>query len=249
MYQGWPESFQECPSNIRDYWNFQEDLSVKNALVLKGHCLIIPHTIRQSMLSLVHQRQLGTKKCLLRAKDCVFWPTISKDIKELTSNCSTCITYSKQQPKEPLHQHNIPSFPWQKLGSDLFDYKGSQYLLVADYYRKFPVLSKLSSTTSHAVINNLKSIFAENGIPEIIVTDNGPQNSSYEFNKFCVEWGIEHVTSSLLFPQSNGFSERMVQTVKNLLKKSDAASEDLYFALLNYRATPVDSKLGHLVSY
>ena len=122
IYQGWPESFQECPSDIRDYWNFREDLSVEKGLVLKGHCLIIPHSLRQSMLSLVHQGHLGTKKCLLRAKDCLFWPTISKDIKELTSNCSTCITYSRQQPKEPLRQYNIPSFPWQKLGSDLFDY-------------------------------------------------------------------------------------------------------------------------------
>ena len=90
IYQGWPVSFQECPSDLRDYWNFREDLSVENGLVLKGHRLIIPHTLRKSMLSLVHQGHLGTEKCLPRAKDCLFWPGISKDIKELTSNCSTC---------------------------------------------------------------------------------------------------------------------------------------------------------------
>ena len=82
-----------------------------------------------------------------------------------------------------------------------------------------------------------------NGILEELVTDNGPQYSSHELKKFCSEWGIKHTTSSPLYPQSNGFSERMVQTVKNLLKKSEEAGEDPYIALLNYQTTPVDNKL------
>ena len=216
---------------------------MENGLVLKGHRLIVPESLRTQMLSLVHQGHMGTEKCLLRAKDCMFWPGISKDIKELISNCSTCIKYAKQQPKERLLQYNLPSFPWQRLGSDLFDYNGCQYLLVADYFSKFPVIRKLSTTTSSAIIHHLRSILAEHGIPEELVTDNGPQYSSHEFKKFCSEWGIKHTTSSPLYPQSNGFSERMVQTVKNLLKKSEEAGEDPYIALLNYRTTPVDSKL------
>lgn len=105
------------------------------------------------------------------------------------------------------------------------------------------MIRKLNSTTSSAIIYHLKSIFAEHGIPEELVTDNGPQYSSSEFATFCSQWGIKHTTSSPLYPQSNGFSERMVQTVKNLLKKADDAGEDPYIALLNYRTTPVDSKL------
>ena len=186
---------------------------------------------------------MGVEKCLLKAKDCLFWPGISKDIKEMTANCETCLQYAKKQQAEPLLQHSLPSFPWQKLGSDLFDYKGVQYLLVADYYSKFPIVRKLNSTTSSAVINHLKSVFAEYGIPETIITDNGPQYSSQEFQTFCNVWGINHITSSPLYPQSNRFSERMVQTVNNLLKKSDASGQDPYLGLLMYRTTPVDSKL------
>ncbi|KAK3748845.1 hypothetical protein QZH41_006630 [Actinostola sp. cb2023] len=186
---------------------------------------------------------MGVEKCLLKAKECLFWPGISKDIKEMSSNCATCIQYAKQQQAQPLQQHNLPSYPWQKLGSDLFDYKGSQYLLLADYYSKFPVVRKLNTTTSTAVIDHLKSIFAEYGIPETLVTDNGPQYHSKEFQTFCSTWGIEHTTSSPLFPQSNGFSERMVQTVKTLLKKADASGQDHYLGMLMYRTTPIDSKL------
>ena len=243
VYHGWPELFQDCPHDLKDYWNYREDLSVENGLVLKDHRLIVPESLRTQMLSLVHQGHMGTEKCLLRAKDCMFWPGISKDIKELISNCSTCIKYAKQQPKERLLQYNLPSFPWQRLSSDLFDDNGCQYLFVADYFSKFPVIRKLSTTTSSAIIHHLRSIFAEHGIPVELVTDNGPQYSSHEFKKFCSEWGITHTTSSPLYPQSNGFSERMVQTVKNLLKKSEEAGEDPYIALLNYRTTSVDSKL------
>ena len=138
---------------------------------------------------------MGTEKWFLRAKDCIFWPGISKDIKELISNCSTCIKYAKQQPKERVLQPNLPTFPSQRLSSDLFNYNGCQYLLVADYFSKFPVIRKLSTTTHH-----LRSILAEHGILEELVTDNGPQYSSHKLKKFCSEWGIKHTTSSGMKP-------------------------------------------------
>ena len=243
VHHGWPEYPNECPQDLREFWNFREDLSVENGLVLKRHRLVIPSRLRPQMLQIIHQGHMGTEKCLLKAKESLFWPGISRDIKELTANCATCIQFSKQQPKEALCPHSVPSFPWQKLGCDLFDYQGAQYLLVADYYSKYPILRKLNSTTSAAIINHLKSIFAEHGIPESLVTDNGPQYSSREFAAFCDHWGINHITSSPLYPKSNGFIERMVQTVKNLLKKSDAAGQDPYLALLSYRTTPIDSNL------
>ena len=92
--------------------------------------------------------------------------------------------------------------------TNLFDYQGAQFLLVTDYYNKYPIVRKLKSTTSAAVINNLKSIFAENGIPETLMSDNSPQYSSQELTAFCKQWGIDQVTSSPLYPQSNGFVEQ-----------------------------------------
>ena len=243
IHQGWPEYPNECPPDLKEYWNFREDLSVENGLILKGHRLLVPSNLRPQMLQIIHQGHLGAEKCNLKARDCVFWPGISKDINQMTDNCPTCMQFSKRQSKEPLHPHSVPSFPWQKLGTDLFDYQGAQYLLVTDYYSKYPVVRKLNSATSAAVINHLKSIFAEHGIPETLVSDNGPQYSSQEFAAFCKQWGIDHVTSSPLYPQSNGFIERSVQTVKNLLRKAEASGQDPYLALLTYRTTPVDSNL------
>ena len=101
----------------------------------------------------------------------------------MTANCPTCMQFPKRQPKEPLHPYSVPSFPRQKLATDLFYDQGAQYLLVTDYYSKYPIVRKLNSTTSVAVINHLKSIFAENGIPETLISDNGPQFSSQEFGR------------------------------------------------------------------
>lgn len=94
---------------------------------------------------------------------------------------------------------------------------------------------QLTSTTSVSIISALKSVFSRHGIPEIMRSDNGPQYCSSEFMSFASSYGFQHLTSSPKFPQSDGQAERSVQTVKNLLKKSD----DPYTSLLSYRASPL----------
>lgn len=84
-----------------------------------------------------------------------------------------------------------------------------------------------------SVINHLKSFFCHHGIPEIIISDNGPQFVATAFSKFAEEWGFTHLTTSPHYPQSNGEVQRAVQTAKDLITKS----EDPYLALLSYRST------------
>lgn len=129
----------------------------------------------------------------------------------------------------------LPSYPWQMIGSDLFVLKGDTYLLVVDYYSRFPEVIKLSSTVSTSIIAALKTLFARYGIPEILRSDNGPQYSSEEFAQFMKSYSVQHITSSPKFPQSNGQAERMVRRVKHILKRS----KDPYRAMLSYRTTPL----------
>ncbi|XP_037930424.1 uncharacterized protein K02A2.6-like [Teleopsis dalmanni] len=92
--------------------------------------------------------------------------------------------------------------------------------------------------SSKHVITKLKSIYARHGIPKIFVSDNGPPYNSKEFNQFCNDWSIEHITSSPHFLRSNGMAERSVQIVKKLLIKCKETNSDYYTALLHYRTTP-----------
>ena len=78
----------------------------------------------------------------------------------------------------------LPEYPWQKLGSDLFELKGVHYLLVVDYYSRFIDISKMSSATSASIISALKSTFSRYGIPSISVSNDGPPYASKEFEQF-----------------------------------------------------------------
>ena len=89
------------------------------------------------------------------------------------------------------------------------------YLIVADYYSKYIDVQQLRDKTSSSVINAMKYMFATHGIPEEIISDNMPF-ASREIQAFANEWGF---TTSPGYPKSNGFAERNVQTIKNLLMK------------------------------
>ena len=128
----------------------------------------------------------------------------------------------------------LPEYPWQKLGSDLFELKGVHYLLV-DYFSRFIDISKMSSTTSASIISALKSTFSRYGIPSIFVSDNGPQYASKEFEQFTRSYNVQHINSSPHYQQGIALAERMVQTIKRLLSHSD----DPYLAMLMYRSTPL----------
>ena len=132
----------------------------------------------------------------------------------------------------------LPDYPWQVVGSDLFQLSGDHYLLVAEIWSsnsRFPEVVRLPSTTASTVVSALKAIFARHGIPEVVFSDNGPQYDSHEMDSFAFSYGFHHVTSSPHYPQSNGQAERTVQTVKRLMKKAG----DPHLALLTYRSTPL----------
>jgi len=149
-------------------------------------------------------------------------------------DCCVCCK-EHAQPAEPLITSELPELPFQKVGTDLFEWEKQSYLLVVDYYSRYIEIALLKRTTAAEVIAHMKSIFARHGIPELCVLDNGPQYLSEEFAEFMREYHCRHITSSPLYPQSNGEAERAVKTVKGLLKKEG----DPYLALLSYRATPL----------
>lgn len=97
----------------------------------------------------------------------------------------------------------------------------------------------MSNTTAVSTVLALSKIFATHGLPEFIVSDNGPQLTSGDFADFCKAHGIKHILTAPYHPQSNGLAERFVQTFKNFLKKTDNSKYlDLHVNefLLSYRS-------------
>lgn len=151
---------------------------------------------------------------------------------------------SRTLPIKPQRAHDISPHPRQAMagsGDRQFIWNGENYIVTVDYYSRFFELDRLNSTTSAAVIHKLKAAFARHGIAETVVSDNGPQYASKEFELFAKSWEFKHITSSPYYPQSNGLAERTVQTAKALMDKAKADGRDPYFSLLEYRNTPVDN--------
>nr|XP_022912555.1 uncharacterized protein K02A2.6-like isoform X1 [Onthophagus taurus]XP_022912556.1 uncharacterized protein K02A2.6-like isoform X1 [Onthophagus taurus]XP_022912557.1 uncharacterized protein K02A2.6-like isoform X1 [Onthophagus taurus] len=129
----------------------------------------------------------------------------------------------------------IPGKPWEIIGADLATYRNSTYLVVQDYYSKYPEIRKLGRITCQEVIEHFQDIMSHHGIPIEMRTDNGRQFDSYEFRKFAKRYGFKWTSSSPEYQQANGQAESAVKLIKKILKTND----DMYKALLIYRNTPL----------
>ena len=231
---GWPTKSPTANPEMIPFWQVRSSFTVCDNLLLHNQCVVIPTSLRKEILQKIHEGHQGIERCRARARCSVWWPGITKQIAVMIRQCHVC-AQEAQQRKEPLIKSALPDYPWQIVGTDLFELKGTHYLLVVDNFSRYPEVIKLTSTTSVSTISVLKSIFSRHGIPEVLRSDNGPQYSAKEFSDFAKEYGFHHITSSPRYPQSNGMAERTVQTVKHLLKQS----KDPNKALLSYRSTPL----------
>ena len=216
--QGWPHQRRHVSHLARRYWDFRDELSTDDGMLLKGLRLIIPGKLQEEYLSRLHEGHLSASKVQENAKQHMYWTGIDADIEDYTKQCQECIKRS-QVAKEPLQPHDIPEGPWRKLGIDYFTFDGNSYVLICDYFSKFPFLYR-AKTSFWSLRDHLIDLFSIEGYPDEIVSDNRPPFQSKEFAKFLSDLGIKHTTSSPGYPRSNGFIEWHIQMVKNMLSKS-----------------------------
>lgn len=238
-FQGWPNDKNQVAAIARPYWPFRQDLHDINGILFRNDRVVIPGSLRKEMLKRIHEGHLGIEKCKKRARDAIWWPGMGAEIEECVQRCEPCQRHRAAQPREPLAPHPVPRLPWEVLAADLFELDKLHYLLVVDYYSKYVEVVYLPNLRSDTVIAKMKGMFSRFGIPKKIVTDNGTQFTSAEFTEFSRAWEFNHVTSSPLYPRSNGLAERNVQTIKRLFKKATEDKTEWQLALLNFRNTPV----------
>ena len=233
--QGWPPYMPHQPV-LRPYWENRSHLTIVDDLLLYNDRILIPRSMRLQILDCIHTGHLGLTKCRSRARTSVWWPGLSTQIGELISRCHTC---AKEQPtpREPLMPSSFPARLWERVATDLYDFQGRKYIIVVDYYSRWFDIKELPDETSHSVIKALKEVFATHGIPDVIMSDNGPQYSAEAFRQFAAAYHFTHVTSSPKFPQANGEVERAIRTAKSMLRKN----KDIFSALLTYRSTPLQN--------
>ena len=129
---------------------------------------------------------------------CVYWSNIKNFIEQVVKDCTVCNKYSQSNQREPLQQHPVPSRPWEKIGADYFTMGTQDYLLVVDYFSKYPKVIPVTIKSADSMVQIMKTIFARHGIPTSVIADNMLFNSK-AFKQFASEWHFSVVTSSPFF--------------------------------------------------
>lgn len=201
-------------------------------MVFRGERAVIPESLQADITQRIHSSYIGIEGCLRRARECVYWPGMNDHIKTFVTKCDICRSVESKQQKETLQLHKVTDRPWAKVGTDLLSFEGRDYLITVDYFSNFwDPYPNLPDTKSSTVIRKLKAHFARQGIPDVVISDNGPQYTSVEFKKFSLKWEFTHITSSPAYPQSNGKAESAVKTAKRLMKKA-------CLSMIDHRNTP-----------
>ena len=242
IHMGWPIDHRMLPQELHTFWNYREDLSMENGLITKGARLLIPSTLRKKVLEQIHDGHLGIEKCMLKARDSVFWPGIFNDIHETVEKCGICQP-SSRAAKPVGNVSDMPPHAWHTLGTDLFYWNKIDYLVIEDYFSKYLIVRRLPNSSTHVVTKELGLVFTELGRPFILRSDNGPCYSSREFHNFLGFYQVDHITSRPHYPQSNGFAEALVGIAKKLMEKSVKEGKPWNYGLMQYRTTPISSTL------
>ena len=238
LRSGWPN---HCSPNLQPYESRKDELSSLDGCIVWGTRVVIPPQGRVAVLQELHSGHPGMARMKSLARMYVWWPGMDKDIETSVSTCQNCQLQQAKPPVAPLHPWKWPSRPWTRLHIDFAGpMNGKMYLVIIDAHSKWIEAFITNSSTSTTVIEILRHVFARFGLPEMIVSDNGPCFVSEEFESFLLANGVKHITSSPYHPATNGLAERAVQILKKGLKKVTTGSLQTRLAqvLMSYRITP-----------
>ena len=174
IMSGWPDHRAEVPEILRAYYDFRDKLTVQDQLVFKGQTLIVPVGMRKEMLALAHATHIDIEGCLRIAREIMFWPRMASELKEYISKCDICTRHRESLTKEPLQSYDVEARPWAKVGADLCDLNGCTLLVCCDYYSNFIEVENITNVTTRGVCKAFRAMFARYGVPDVLVTDNGP---------------------------------------------------------------------------
>ncbi|BHF66177.1 hypothetical protein SprV_0200919300 [Sparganum proliferum] len=242
----WPTT--ALAGDLRQLFLRRASLSVVDSCLMFADRVVIPSSLRPTVLRQFHAAHPGTSRMKSIARSFAYWPGIDGDIDDLVRRCSRCQQAAKMPPRQPPVPWEPPERPWSRVHIDFAGpLNGVSYLILVDAYSKWPEIAPLNPPTSSATIAFLRRIFSQHGLPEVLVSDNGSQFTSSSFEDFCRQHNIQHLRSPPYHPQSNGQAERFVDTFKRALLKArgEGTTDEIVQAFLfSYRTTPNPASPG-----
>ena len=248
--RGWPQKVKMLSPDVAPYFPIRHELSVENTLVLRGTRLVVPISLRATLVALAHETHQGVVRTKQRLREYYWWPKMDDLVHSTIQSCQPCQSNDKTaMPRPaPLQPVTLPDRPWQKLAMDIVGpfetatWDCRYAITLIDYYSKWPEVAFTANITTKDVTSFLSSVFSKQGNPESIVTDNGKQFTSADFAAFLAERDIVHHRVSVYYPAANGAIERFNRVLKESVQMAITQSVPWKPAitafLMAYRATP-----------
>ena len=238
---GWEDSNSALGNQLAPFKTKRSELTTEGGCVLWGSRVIIPKTLRERILMELHEVHPGVNRMKALARSFVWWPGMDADIEFRAKSCTKCCENQSNPSKAPVHAWEFSTGPWERLHVDFAGpFMGKMFLVVVDAFSKWIEVEMMSNSTSPATVSRLRRIFASHGLPQVVVSDNGPAFVGKEFKDFLRRNNIRHVLTAPYHPASNGQAERMVRTFKESMKVLQYGDIETKLSrlLFSYRITP-----------
>lgn len=243
LRNGWPATVEQ---NLKPFFRIKHELHWEQDLLMWGYRVVIPEKFKQQLLEEVHGTHNGMIKMKMLARQYFWWPNLDKDIEDFVKSCHTCLSNSRNPERTRLIKFEETKAPFDRIHIDFAGpINGKTYLIITDSFSKWPEIYPMLKMDTDHTLQKLRDCFARFGLPNTIISDNGPQLVSDKFEQFCKINGIKHRTSAPFHPATNGAAENAVKTFKEALKKfaklTDNSTEIHDYIsryLFSYRTTP-----------
>ena len=187
---GWPEQVAEA---MQPYATRKSEITVEDECLLWGIRVIIPKRLQPEVLRELHRDHPGISKMKALDRCHLWWPHLDKEIEDIAKSCQSCQAVKQGPPAAPLHPWSWPAKPWQRVHIDFAGpFLGKSFLLTMDAHSKWPEVFEMTQTSTWQTIGVLRQLFSRYGLPQQVVSDNGPQFTSEEFATFMRANGIKH---------------------------------------------------------
>jgi hypothetical protein len=222
-----------------------EELCVNDeGVVLRGHRIVLPESLRMRALKIAHEGHQGVSKTKALVRTKIWFPGIDQLVEDLMADCLQCELNDKTTNHQPIQSTEMPTQAWVHLAMDFYGplENGNELMVVVDEFSRMPVVEEIKSTAAEYVLPKLEALFSFVGVPKVLKTDNGPPFNGHKFTEFAEFFNFKHRKITPLHPAANGQAEKFMLNLSKVMIKSKITNsgwrQELCAFLRSYRSTP-----------
>ena len=145
IQRGWPLNRADVARCLYPCFDIRDELTLQGKLVFKGQQLVVPVSLCHELMAATHASNIGVEACLRRARDSLYWPWMTTELKEYITKSEVCMAHRREQSKESIQEHDFAAGPWSKVAVDLCDLGGCTLLVISDYYSNYIEVARITS--------------------------------------------------------------------------------------------------------